>query len=70
MKIWKNLGIFCLALIMLVVPSFAFVGCTNKDYNKIELNEVTHSIFYAPLYVAINNGYFKDEGLTVTLTNG
>jgi NitT/TauT family transport system substrate-binding protein len=46
------------------------VGCSNKDYNKIELNEVTHSIFYAPLYIAINQGYFSDEGLSVTLTNG
>jgi NitT/TauT family transport system substrate-binding protein len=31
---------------------------------------VTHSIFYAPLYVAINQGFFKEEGLTVNLTNG
>ena len=45
-------------------------GCGERDWNKIELNEVTHSIFYAPLYVAMNNNYFKDEGLTVSLTNG
>ena len=55
---------------MIFSCSIAFVGCNNKDYNKIELNEVTHSIFYAPLYVAINEGFFKEEGLTVTLTNG
>lgn len=44
-----------------------FVGCSNG--NKIRLCEVTHSVFYAPLYVAINNGYFEDRGLEVSLTN-
>lgn len=70
MKIWKKLGIITMALLMVVSTGFYVSGCGKKDYNKIELNEVTHSIFYAPLYVAINNGYFKDEGLTVNLTNG
>ena len=70
MKIWKKLALFGLAVMMLFTTSIAFVGCTNKDYNKIELNEVTHSIFYAPLYVAMNNDYFKEEGLSITLTNG
>ena len=69
MKIWKRLTVFCLALLMVTVSGLLF-GCNKKDYNKIELNEVTHSIFYAPLYVAINNGYFEDEGLEVSLTNG
>ncbi len=44
-------------------------GCTNKNDNKIRLSEVTHSVFYAPLYVALNNGYFKDEGLEIDITN-
>ena len=34
------------------------------------LNEVAHSIFYAPQYVAIEKGYFKDEGLDLTLVTG
>lgn len=62
-----------LALILcctLALSTSLFVGCGEKDYNKIALNEVTHSIFYAPLYAAINLGYFEDEGLEVTLTNG
>ena len=55
----------------LAISSVAIVGCGNKkDYNKIALNEVTHSIFYAPFYAAINLGYMKDEGLEVTLKNG
>ena len=36
----------------------------------VRLNEVTHSIFYAPLYVAIEKGFFEDEGITIELTNG
>ena len=34
------------------------------------LNEVAHSVFYVPMYVAIENGYFEEEGLDVTLVTG
>ena len=37
---------------------------------KVTLNEVAHSIFYAPQYVAIEKGYFKNEGLDMTLITG
>ena len=64
----------CLLLVALVsVFSCTLFGCGNNNKNeltKIRLNEVTHSIFYAPLYVAINNGYFKDDGIEIELTNG
>lgn len=45
------------------------VGCTSstQQLKKIKLAEVTHSVFYAPQYVAIEQGYFKDEGLDVEL---
>ena len=50
-----------------------FTGCSQKKSSgltPITLSEVAHSIFYAPMYVAIENGYFADEGLDITLVNG
>ncbi|MGF0018179.1 ABC transporter substrate-binding protein [Sporofaciens sp. SGI.106] len=38
--------------------------------SKVVLNEVAHSIFYAPMYVAIEEGYFVEEGIDVTLITG
>lgn len=37
---------------------------------KVVLNEVAHSIFYAPMYVAIEEGYFAEEGIDLTLITG
>lgn len=42
----------------------------TKSLTKVTLNEVAHSIFYAPQYVAIEKGYFKEEGLDLTLVTG
>ncbi len=65
----KKFAIFIMMLIVAV--STTFVGCScNDDSNTIRLNEVTHSIFYAPLYIAINQGYFEEQGLKIELTNG
>lgn len=43
---------------------------TNGKKTKVTLNEVAHSIFYAPMYVAIEKGYFADEGIDLTLVTG
>lgn len=64
----KKIAFMLVALLM--VPMLAFAGCGENPSNKIILSEVTHSIFYAPLYIALNNGYFEDEGLDVELQNG
>ena len=43
---------------------------TNSSPVSVTLNEVAHSIFYAPQYVAIENGYFAYEGINLTLVTG
>lgn len=51
----------------------AVTGCQkNQDSGKtpVTLNEVAHSIFYAPQYAAIELGYFDEEGIDLTLVNG
>lgn len=64
-------------LIILVVIGgiLGYVLLKNRDNNEtgmttIRLNEVTRSVFYAPQYVAISNGYFKDENLDLEITTG
>lgn len=42
----------------------------EKKLVSVTLNEVAHSIFYAPMYVAIEEGYFEDEGIELTLVTG
>ena len=41
----------------------------QKKSDRIRLGEVTHSVFYAPQYAAINLGFFKEEGLEIELSN-
>ena len=42
----------------------------KEELTEVTLNEVAHSIFYAPQYVAIEEGYFEEEGLKIDLVNG
>ena len=57
-------------LCLLLLP-MSFIGCKKNDgLTTVKVNEVTHSIFYAPFYLAIEGGYFEAEGLKIELTNG
>lgn len=64
----KKLLTLMISSILLLFPLSACGG--DDELETIELNEVTHSVFYAPLYLAIENGYFEEEGLKINLTNG
>lgn len=68
-KIFKGILAFSMAIMFLIA---ACTGCGKKesDLQKVTLTEVAHSIFYAPQYVAIEKGYFKDEGIDLELING
>lgn len=62
---------FLIVVMASIMALCAFAGCGKSDDVKtIELNEVTHSVFYAPLYIAMENGYFEEENINVKLTNG
>lgn len=54
------------------LATLSLTGCQEKNQGltNVTLNEVAHSIFYAPQYAAIELGYFKDEGINLTLVNG
>lgn len=68
------LGICCILLVAVIT------GCGSKTaettpadegtLTPVTLNEVAHSIFYAPMYVAIEEGYFEEQGIDLTLVTG
>ncbi|MER2122114.1 MAG: ABC transporter substrate-binding protein [Solibacillus sp.] len=58
---WLRIALFVGLLLLLV-------GCGQKDLQEIKVGEVTRSIFYAPLYAAIEEGFFEDEGLSIQLS--
>lgn len=60
--------VLCLAVAMLSGCEKA--ATLSTGLTPVTLNEVAHSIFYAPMYVAIEEGYFKDEGIDLTLVTG
>ena len=76
----KVCALVCAALLCCGVPA----GCGEEkapekevssasaetELVSVTLNEVAHSIFYAPMYAAIEEGYFEEEGIDLTLVNG
>lgn len=54
-------------LLFAVVLVFSLAACGKDELQKVRIAEVTRSVFYAPQYVAIEKGFFKEEGLEVDL---
>lgn len=72
----RRAGAACIALLTVML---AMAGCGKEESGKetaeggrtkVVLNEVAHSIFYAPMYVAIEEGYFAEKGIDLELVTG
>ena len=64
-----------LSSILIFIISFSLTACSQNNASKtkvkeVKVNEVARSIFYAPMYVAINEGFFEKEGLKIELSTG
>ena len=60
-------------LLISLVMAMSLFGCESREKDslkKVRLNEVTRSVFYAPMYVAINEGYFEEEGIELDISTG
>lgn len=61
---------------LLGITSLSLISCNkktvdkSKELTKVRLNEVVRSVFYAPMYVSINEGFFKEEGIEIDLSTG
>ena len=69
----KKIILICLIIILLGIGIILGINSQKQDeknnnLKKVTLTEVTHSIFYAPQYLADALGYFEEEGLDVEIT--
>jgi NitT/TauT family transport system substrate-binding protein len=67
-KIKQVIAVACVCILSLSLLTSC--GKTKEELTTVRLNEVAHSIFYAPMYVAIEEGYFEEEGIQLELTTG
>lgn len=67
----KLFNVFLLPMVFIIIAAL-LNGCGTKSDNikKVKLNEVVRSVFYAPMYAAINNGFFEEEGIEIELSTG
>ena len=67
----KKTRLLVVSILIFALVLFFVTGCSGEDdLTKVSVSEVTHSIFYAPQYVAISLGFFEEEGLEIDLANG
>ena len=63
--------LFFPALCLLLCTAFLFCGCEKETaLRHVTINEVTRSVFYAPLYVAVSKGFFEEEGMEIEIVTG
>lgn len=61
----KKIIITISTIIIIIACSLLFVTKKENKNDKLVVSEVTHSVFYAPWYIALENGYFEEEGLEI-----
>lgn len=64
----KNRLRMCISFSLIISLAVFIAACSSSEAKIVRVAEVTRSIFYAPLYVAIEKGFFEDEGLDIELT--
>ncbi len=72
MKKWIITAVVAILVIVASIVSYIVMGTKTEkvELQKIRVNEVTRSVFYAPQYVAISKGFMEEEGLEIELTTG
>lgn len=66
----KHILMIILSITLIIFTTISYFITTKEEDNTlttIKLAEVTHSVFYTPLYIGIENGYFKEEGINIEL---
>lgn len=71
----RTISIIAVIILIIAIGVGVFLLKNSEDESTaemktIQLNEVTRSVFYAPQYVAISNGFFEKEGLEIEITTG
>ena len=71
----RTIAYIAVILVILVIAVSIFIVRKQSENNTeqlktIKVNEVTRSVFYAPQYAAINNGYFREKGMEIELSTG
>ena len=60
--------LFCVIIVFIIACSYLFNNKKiDKNLEKVTLAEVAHTVFYAPMYVAIEKGYFEEAGIDINL---